>query len=211
MLPPDSMFSGHTLLAFALAASALMLTPGPNVALIVSNSAAYGTRYGLLTVVGTATAMVVQLGLTVFGMTALLGAIAGWLGWLRFIGVAYLVYLGVKQWRAAPVDLSIAAPEPRSPRSIFARGFLISMTNPKTLLFYAAFFPQFVSAKQPMPGQLAVLSAIFLSLAILFDGTWALVAGRARGLLRREPRLRNRVSGGLLVAAGLGLALARKR
>jgi homoserine/homoserine lactone efflux protein len=62
-----------------------------------------------------------------------------------------------------------------------------------------------------MPPQLAVLSAIFLGLAILFDGTWALAAGRAHGLLRRDPRLRNRVSGGLLVAAGVGLALARKR
>jgi homoserine/homoserine lactone efflux protein len=205
------MFGGHTLLAFALAASALMLTPGPNVALIVSNSAAYGTRYGLLTVVGTATAMVVQLTLTVFGMTALLGAIAGWLVWLRFIGVAYLIFLGVKQWRAAPVDLAAAPPLPRSPRSVVGRGFLISMTNPKTLLFYAAFFPQFVVTKQPMPAQLAVLSAIFLGLALLFDGTWALVAGRARGLLLRQPHLRNRVSGGLLVAAGVGLALARKR
>ena len=205
------MLGGHTLLAFALAASALMLTPGPNVALIVSNGATYGTRYGLLTVAGTATAMVVQLTLTVFGMTALLGVLAGWLGWLRFIGVAYLLYLGVKQWRAAPVDLDAARPEPRSPRAIFARGFLISMTNPKTLLFYAAFFPQFVVAKRSMPAQLAVLSAVFLGLAILFDGSWALVAGRARGLLRRGPRVRNRVSGGLLVAAGLGLALARKR
>jgi homoserine/homoserine lactone efflux protein len=205
------MFGGHTLLAFALAASALMLTPGPNVALIVSNSAGYGTRYGLLTVAGTATAMVVQLTLTVFGMTAVLGAVAGWLVWLRFIGVAYLLFLGVKQWRAAPVDLGAAAGEPRSLRSVFGRGFLISMTNPKTLLFYAAFFPQFVSAKRSMPAQLAVLSAIFLGLALLFDGTWALVAGHARGLLRRGPRLRNRISGGLLIAAGLGLALARKR
>jgi homoserine/homoserine lactone efflux protein len=205
------MFCGHTLLAFALAASALMLMPGPNVALIVSNSASYGTRYGLLTVAGTATAMVVQLTLTVFGMTAVLGALAGWLVWLRFIGVAYLIYLGVRQWRAAPVDLDAAPPRPRSLRSVFGRGFLISMTNPKTLLFYAAFFPQFVAAKRPMPPQLAVLSAIFLGLAILFDGTWALAAGRAHGLLRRDPRLRNRVSGGLLVAAGVGLALARKR
>ena len=115
------MLGGHTLLAFALAASTLMLTPGPNVALIVSNGATYGTRYGLLTVAGTATAMVVQLTLTVFGMTALLGVLAGWLGWLRFIGVAYLLLLGRETvarrarrfW--TPPGPSRARPAPSSP------------------------------------------------------------------------------------------------
>ena len=88
-------------LAFVLATSILMLIPGPNVALIVANSVAFGTRYVLLTVIGTSTAMVVQLALFALGMTALLGAMAQWFEWIRWLGVAYLVWIGIRQWRAA--------------------------------------------------------------------------------------------------------------
>jgi threonine/homoserine/homoserine lactone efflux protein len=196
--------------AFVLAAAVLMLIPGPNVALIVANSLAWGARYGLLTVAGTSAAMVLQLALTALGMTALLGILAEWFEWLRWIGVAYLVWIGVQQWRAAPVDLTRTAPQPRSRREIFARGFLISLTNPKTLLFYAAFFPQFVAADRDGTPQIAVLSLTFLAVAVLLDGAWAVLAARARGALAMRGRLRNRLTGGLLVGAGLGLALARK-
>src|ERR1700730_11108908 len=85
---------------FMATAVVLILIPGPNVALIVANSVAYGRRYGLLTVAGTSSAMFIQLALTVFGMTTLLSVMAGWFEWLRWIGVAYLVYLGVKDWWA---------------------------------------------------------------------------------------------------------------
>jgi len=95
--------------------------PGPNVSLIVANSIAYGTRFGLLTVAGTSAAIVLQLGLTTLGLTALLGAMATWFEWLRWIGVAYLVVLGVRQWRAAPLDLTRTRPQPRSVRAIALR------------------------------------------------------------------------------------------
>jgi homoserine/homoserine lactone efflux protein len=196
--------------AFVLATAVLMLIPGPNVALIVANSLAWGARYGLLTVAGTSAAMVLQLALTALGMTALLGILAEWFEWLRWIGVAYLVWIGVQQWRAAPVDLTRTAPQPRSRREIFARGFLISLTNPKTLLFYAAFFPQFVAADRDATPQIAVLSLTFLAVAVLLDGAWAVLAARARGALAMRGRLRNRLTGGLLIGAGVGLALARK-
>jgi homoserine/homoserine lactone efflux protein len=196
--------------AFVLAAAVLILIPGPNVALIVANSLAWGPRYGLLTVAGTSSAMVLQLALTALGMTALLGILAEWFEWLRWIGVAYLVWIGVQQWRAAPVDLTRTAPQPRSRREIFAHGFLISLTNPKTLLFYAAFFPQFVVAERDAGPQIAVLSLTFLAVAVLLDGAWAVLAARSRGALAMRGRLRNRLTGGLLIGAGLGLALARK-
>lgn len=86
----------------------------------------------------------------------------------------------------------------------------MSLTNPKTLLFYGAFFPQFLPASGPEHGQVLLLSATFLVLAIALDSTWALVAGRARGLLARRGRLRNRLGGSLLIGAGLGLAAARR-
>ena len=204
------MLDTHLFLAFILAVTVLMLIPGPNVALIVANSVTYGFRYGLLTVAGTSSAMVVQLGLTVLGMTELLGTLGAWFEWIRWIGVAYLIYLGVTQWRALPVNLAEVAPEPRSARAMFTRALLVSLTNPKTLFFYGAFFPQFVVTSHDVGAQVAILSATFLLLAVLLDGCWALVAGRARGLLAVHGRLRNRTSGGLLVGAGVGLALARK-
>ena len=204
------MFDTHLFLAFVLAVTVLMLIPGPNVALIVANSVTYGFRYGLLTVAGTSSAMVVQLGLTVLGMTELLGTLGAWFEWIRWIGVAYLIYLGVTQWRGPPVNLAKIAPEPKSARAMYTRALLVSLTNPKTLFFYGAFFPQFVVNSRDVGTQVAVLSTTFLFLAILVDGCWALAAGRARGLLAVHGRLRNRISGGLLVGAGIGLALARK-
>ena len=198
-------------LGFITATVVLMLIPGPNVSLIVANSIAYGTRYGLLTLAGTSAAMVLQLGLTVLGLAALLGAMAMWFEWLRWLGVVYLLWLGVRQWRAAPLDLTRMPPQPRSVRAIALRGFLISLTNPKTLLFFGAFFPQFIAPDRAMGPQLALLCGSFLLLAVTLDSGWALAAGRARGVLAMHGKLRNRLSGGLLIGAGVGLALAHRR
>ena len=197
-------------LGFVLASTILILIPGPNVSLIVANSIAYGTRYGLLTVAGTSSAIVVQLSLATLGLTATLDMLAGWFEWVRWVGVAYLLYLGVRQWAAAPVDLTHTRPQPRSFRAIAPRGFLISLTNPKTLLFYGAFFPQFVSADAPIVPQVVLLSLTFLGIAGALDTGWALLAGRVRGVLAIRGRLRNRLSGGFLIGAGIGLALARR-
>jgi homoserine/homoserine lactone efflux protein len=197
-------------LGFVAATAALMLIPGPNVALIVANSVAHGTRYGLLTVAGTSSAMVIQLVLTVLGMTTAMAVLADWFEWLRWLGVAYLMYLGIRAWRGPAVCLSNITPQPRATRVIFLRGFLVSLTNPKTLLFYGAFLPQFIASDGNITGQLVLLSATFLALAIMLDGGWALMSGRLRGFLALDGKLRNRVTGGFLLGAGLGLALARK-
>jgi homoserine/homoserine lactone efflux protein len=198
-------------IAFVFATTILMLIPGPNVALIVANSVAHGPRYGLMTVAGTSSAMVIQLALTGLGMTEMLGNLAHIFELVRWIGVAYLVYLGVRQWLAAPVDLTKTAPQKKSIRTIYLRGFLVSLTNPKTLFFFGAFFPQFLVPNGAMGRQLLILSITFLFLAIVLDGTWAILAGRVRAMLATRGRLRNRVSGGMLVGAGVGLALARRR
>jgi homoserine/homoserine lactone efflux protein len=197
-------------LGFALASVILILIPGPNVSLIVANSIAHGTRYGVLTVAGTSSAIIVQLALTVLGLTATLGVLAGWFEWIRWIGVTYLLYLGIRQWVAAPVDLARTRPQPRSFRAIALRGFLISLTNPKTLLFYGAFFPQFLSPDGPIAPQVVLLSFTFIVIATGLDCGWALLAGRVGGVLAIRGRLRNRLSGGCLIGAGIGLALARR-
>ena len=132
-------------LGFVLACVVLIVIPGPNVALIVANSVAHGTRFGLLTVAATSCAVIVHLTLTVAGATAVLSFLAASFDWLRWAGVAYLVYLGISAWRAPASDLAQTAAQARSARLVFARGFLVGLTNPKTLLFYGAFFPQFIT------------------------------------------------------------------
>ena len=198
-------------LAFIAATVVLMLIPGPNVALIVANSVAYGTRFGLLTLAGTLSAMIVQLTLVTLGMAAAMGTLGAWLDWLRWLGVIYLVWIGVAQWRTLPADLTRTQAQPRSARNIFLRGLLVSLTNPKTLLFFGAFFPQFVSPAHDVRMQLLLLSLTFVALAVVLDSLWAILAGRARGFLAARGRLRNRLSGGLLIGCGVGLALARHR
>ena len=193
-------------LAFLLTSLALIAFPGPNVALIVSTSMAHGRRAGLVTVAGTSSAMALQLALAVSGMSAILAASAGWFSWLRWLGAAYLVYLGVRAWRAPVQQARGAGPVAPPSRAFFTRGVLVSLTNPKTLLFFGAFLPQFVRADRPLMPQLAMLAATFLALAIALDGSWALLAHRAAGMVYRWRRWPNRVQGALLIGAGLSLA-----
>ncbi len=194
--------------AFVAATAALMLIPGPNVALIVANSLRFGVRGGLLTVLGTSAAMVVQLAVAALGVTALLGALGQAFDILRWLGVAYLVVLGVRSWSAPAEDLSRT--QAVSPGRTFGRGFLVSLTNPKTLAFYAAFLPQFLDASAPLGRQMAILSTTFVATALIVDGGWALLAGRARPVLSRFGRARNRLTGAVLIGAAVGLALARR-
>ena len=198
-------------LAFIGATALLAVTPGPNVALIVANSVAYGPRYGLLTVAGTAAATAVQLALTAIGINGLLNTMGSWFEWVRWAGVAYLLYLGVAQWRAAPVDLTRTKPQPKSRRAVFLHGSLTSLTNPKVLFFLGAFFPQFIDRDGDVGAQIALLCATFLAVAAAIDCGWAALAARLRGVLARHGRFRNRLSGGLLVGAGVGLAAVRDR
>lgn len=114
------------------------------------------------------------------------------------------------RWRADPADLTTVRAEP-SRRATFSRALLVSLTNPKTLVFYGAFFPQFISTDREIGGQVAVLSAAFLVRALVVDGSWALLASRARGLIASRGRLRNRLGGGLLIGADVGLAAASDR
>jgi len=198
-------------LAFLAATVVLALIPGPNVAVITASSVAYGARFGLLTVAGTSTAILVQLVLVGLGLSAALGTLGAWFEWIRWIGAVYLAYLGIVQWRAAALDLAQTAPLPRSARAIYGRGVLVALTNPKTLLFYGAFFPQFVTPGDAQARQLLLLLASCLAVAIAIDCAWALLAARLRRFVAARSRLRNRLSGGLLIGAGLGLALARHR
>ena len=195
--------------AFIAAVTLLMLIPGPNVALIVTNSVSHGVRAGLTTVAGTVATQALSLALVTAGMTALLQEAGAWFGWRRWASAAYLVWLGVRQWRAPAPDLGKAALQPRA--ALFAQAFLVSLVNPKTLIFYAAFFPQFITLGAPVWPQAALLSAVFLMIALVVDSGWALAGARVRPLLASRGRLTNRLAGGILVGAGAAVALLRHR
>lgn len=192
---------------FIVANVLLMLMPGPNVALITANSVAYGTRYGLLTVAGTTTGAATQLVLAVVGMSAALASARIVFAIVHWGGCAYLVWLGFHKFREPPEDLTHIQAEPKSGRGIYGQAALVAVSNPKTLLFFGVLLPQFIDRSLPAAPQLAILAVTLLVLALLLDGAWAVAAGRARGLLQRHARARNRISGGLLMAAGIGLSL----
>ena len=196
-------------LTFTAMVTVLMLIPGPNVALIVANSLSHGRSLGLVTVAGTWAAMVIQLAATAAGLSSLLGDLGSWFSTLRWIGVCYLFYLGIAAFRARPAAVSAAA-DKTAAGTILVRGFLVSLTNPKTLFFYAAFFPQFLDNHAALGPQIAVLSGTFLLLAALIDSGWALLAARLRHVLATRDSLRRRVTGAVFIGAGLSLATARK-
>lgn len=197
--------------AFVAATTVMILLPGPSVLLTVAHSLGHGWRPALFTVAGATCGVGVQLAVTLAGMTWFLVLLADGFEWLRWAGVAVLVYLGVQQWRADPGEPELA-PSPARRRSLFAQGLAVTTVNPKSLVFLAAFFPQFIDPAVPLAVQLPILAASFLVITFAFTALWAVLASRAGGLVRtrRGARVRNRLTGGLMIGAGLGLALARR-
>ena len=128
---------------------------------------------------------------------------------MRWLGVAYLVYLAFRAWRAPASDLTLVRPP--SARRTVLRGFLVSLANPKTLAFYAAFLPQFIDRGGDVGLQMLWLGATFVAIAVVVDSGWALMAARLSGWLTIGARLRNRVTGVALVGAGLGQLGGRVR
>ena len=193
-----------TFVALVVATSILVIIPGPNVALIVANSLQHGFRMGAMTVFGTTVGVALQLALVVGGMATLVELTAGALIWIRWAGVIYLVWLGIRTWRKPPTGLGKITAAP----VMFLRGCMLAAVNPKTLLFNAAFIPQFVGTGSV--SQFALVGAVFLGVLFLGDLGWALFASSARKLLTRYAHLRNKITGVFLTTAGIGLALARR-
>ena len=198
-------------LAFIAASALLILTPGPMVAFIVAASMSRGLRHGLVAVAGSTLALAIQLGVVAFGLTAVLEAAGETFFWIKWIGVAYLLYLGVCAWREPVEPLCADGCAARhSGRRTFAEAFVVSLTNPKTLLFHGAFLPLFISPAAPAGPQLGLLAATFLLIALVLDGCWALFAARLAPALSRFGRWRGRITGAVLIGAAAGLALTRK-
>jgi threonine/homoserine/homoserine lactone efflux protein len=198
-------------LAYVLACVVLVIVPGPTVTVIVANSLRHGTRAGLLNIAGTQVGLAAMICIVLVGLASLIETVGYWFDWVRLAGAAYLIWLGVKLIRnpgaLGEVD---AAPKPRG--GFFVQGLLVLMSNPKALLLFGAFIPQFVDPKGNYVGQVLVLGATAMIVAAIFDTGYAVLAGRARSLLPpRRVRLVSRVSGAFLIGGGVWLALMRSR
>lgn len=199
---------------FVTAVFLLSATPGPNMLHILSRSVLVGVRQTTIAMAGCLSALCMILSASALGLTALLLAVPGAFEVLRYVGAAYLIFLGVKAWRTneAPIDVGRVEP-PRSMRGwrLFRGGFSIGISNPKSLLFAAAFLPQFVNSHAPKAPQFIVLVGTFL----IIESFWYFVyawGGRSISHYLERPtisRIFNRVTGGIFV--GFGIVLLKFR
>ena len=200
----------QTWLIYLVAAIGLSLTPGPNSLLVLTHGALHGHRRTLFTVAGGALGFSLLIGLSMAGIGALLQASAHALTVLKVVGGAYLVWLGIQLWRSPPVMLQThGAPADARARTLFRQGLLTAISNPKALLFYGAFLPQFIDASRPLWPQFLVMTATFVVVEWFVEWGLALLAHRVRPWLQRVGRGFNRACGGLFVGMGCALPLTR--
>ena len=195
-------------LVYVVAALGLSLSPGPNSLLALTHGALHGRRKTLYTLTGGAAGFVTIIALSMFGIGALLQASVMWLTVLKWVGGAYLIWLGIQVWRAPPIQVAqgSGAVEVRC-FSLFRQGFLSAATNPKGILFFAAFLPQFVDSSRNMFVQFLVMAATFVAIEFLTELFLAILSQRVAGWLSRVGRTFNRVCGGIFVAIGALLPL----
>lgn len=198
-------------LAYVAACIVIVIVPGPTVTLIVANSLRHGTAAGLLNVAGTQLGIGVMMMIVAVGLASLMATMSIWFDWVRLAGAAYLIWLGVRMFRASgSLQGTDKAVRPRG--GFFLQGFLVLMSNPKVLLLFGAFIPQFVDPKGDYVGQVILLGVTAMVTAAIFDSIYAVLAGRAGQMLSRSRvRLLSKISGVFLIGGGLWMALARTR
>lgn len=197
------------ILLFIIVSAGIIVIPGPNVLVIISTSISHGRVRGLQTVAGTSTAMAIQLLIAALGTSYFVSSLATGFLWLKWLGAAYLLYLGIKHIFIA---FRSRQPAPKvSAIGSFQRGFWVSLTNPKTILFFGAFLPQFTVQSSSYASQVALLSLLFLGLAVLFDSIYAILSSRLAALTSSPSlaKYQNGISGVLYCAASSLLAGAK--
>lgn len=200
--------NSHTWFIYLLASIGLSLSPGPNGLLALTHGVLHGQRRTLFTIFGGSLGFIVVIALSMFGIGALLKTSLLWLSVLKWLGGAYLVWLGVQVWRSPPVGVPTQqAVEPRSGGSLFQQGALSALTNPKAVLFFAAFLPQFIDPQGSLVVQFIVMAGTFAVIEAITELIIASMAERISPWLRRVGRRFNQVCGGIFIAIGALLPL----
>ncbi len=197
-----------TWLLFLAASFGLSLSPGPNGLLALTHGALHGRRMATYTVLGGAAGFVLVIALSMFGIGALIQSSLAWLMALKWLGGAYLVWLGIQVWRSPPLGLALdGVAAPRSRGSLFSQGALSAATNPKALLFFVAFLPQFIDPARSLVLQFAVMAGTFAVTEITTELLLAGMAHRIRPWLARVGKRFNQACGGIFMAIGTALPL----
>ncbi|MGV3549979.1 LysE family translocator [Rhizobium sp.] len=199
-------------LAFCAASAILLAIPGPTVLLVISYALGHGRKVAFATVAGVTLGDFTAMTASMLGLGALLATSATVFTVLKWAGAAYLVYLGIKLWRGPVAEGELPDAPKEKPGRIFAHAYLVTALNPKSLIFFVAFLPQFLDAQGPVATQLAIFEVTFLVLATANASLYALLAAMARRQIRkpRVQRIVNRTGGTLMIGAGL-LAAGWKR
>ncbi len=199
-------------IVFVLASALLILTPGPNIALIVGTSIRHGTGIGVATVAGVNAGLTVQLVMVALGLASVAEFYARWFDILRYVGAGYLIALAIVQLLKSARTDERAAELPALPRRrAIVRGFAVAMANPKTLLFHAAFLPQFIPASGAQYW-IWILAATFAVIAYIFDTGYAIIAAKTGSALSRQyTKLADRLSAVALLGGAVTLLVLRRQ
>jgi len=201
----ESSMSFDHWLAFAAASAILLAIPGPTVLLVVSYALGHGRKATAGTVAGVALGDFTSMTASLLGLGALLATSAAIFTLLKWVGAAYLIYMGIRLWRAPVGDAGAEPVAETTSRRIFLHAYAVTALNPKSIIFFVAFLPQFLDTTRPLLPQMAIFEITFLVLATANTAAYAFMAAAARQRIR-QVRLRravNRVGGSLLVGAGL--------
>jgi threonine/homoserine/homoserine lactone efflux protein len=199
-----------TLLPYLAASFVLAIVPGPTVTVILANSLGRGTLAGLAIILGTQLGLITMILVVALGLQAVVAFMGFAFDWIKLAGAAYLIWLGINMLRSRG-ELGSAAADNRSYRRLILDGFLVIWSNPKALIFLGAFLPQFVTKEAATFPQVLLLGLFFMLVAGATDSVYAILAGQARHLLSAaRVRFLNRVSGAVLVAGGIWLALQKR-
>lgn len=198
------------LLAFILASTLLILLPGPSVLFVIGRALSIGRLGALLSVLGNAVGMLILASAVSFGLGAVIQSSLVVFTIIKLAGAAFMVYLGIQAIRHRRQLPGTASATPRSKRRTFAEGILVGVTNPKAAVFFIAVLPQFVSVHTGnVEAQLVLLAAIFVTIGLICDSTWALIASAARTWFGRSLKRIERLSAtGGVAMIGLGGVLA---
>ena len=194
-----------TWIAFTFAYSLMAVAPGPMVLLVISYAISQGKRTAFAVVLGSSLGDATCLAAAMFGVGAILKASAMAFLILKFAGAAYLIFLGIRIWRTPPALHEAASSASSLLVRVFTHAYFTAMFNPKSILFFMVFLPQFLNEKAPLLTQFAIMLITVLACAPLIDGGYSLFAGSLRRFIRtaRAQRMVNRTTGGLLVGEGI--------